>query len=296
MPDLAANLATDTATAIWIGARERQEDAVIAHATPRGEADVVVLSDGMGGHDAGDVASQIIVAEVLGRMFCAAGHPGRLSEKGPETLLAAVDGANDSLRDHARIARPQDGMGGTVVSTLITGGALRWVSVGDSPLFLYRRGKLWRLNADHSLAPQIDLMAAQGELDADAARTHPDRGVLTSALTGNRIAKVDCPTEPLPLRDGDIVLVASDGIQALSDADLTRLLRRNRNCDARVIADRLMAAVQARRAEDQDNVSVAVTRISAVAAPAAARPHPGLLGLLAGLRPGPRRAQEVSTT
>ncbi len=279
-----ADLATEAATALWIGGRERQEDAISALVAPRGEADLIVLSDGMGGHDAGDVASQIIVSAVLGQLLTAASWPGELRRNGTDHLRKAVAGANDRLRDHVRTAGLRAGMGGTVVTTLISDGHLRWISVGDSPLYLFRRDRLWRLNTNHSLAPQIDLLAAQGELDPDSARRHPDRGVLTSALTGGRIEQVDCPQDGVALHPDDIVLLASDGVHALDDTAIARLLARLRNRPPREIADRLLAAVKARGAEEQDNVTLAVIAVRLAGEQPAPARAAGLSGL-ARLRP-----------
>jgi hypothetical protein len=115
-------------------------------------------------------------------------------------------------------------MGGTVVATSLVDGGLQWVSVGDSLLYLLRDGMLKRLNDDHSMGPQIDLMAKNGMIDAETARTHPQRNCLTSALTGKDIPELDCPPERLELEDGDIIVLASDGLQAVAEEDIASIL------------------------------------------------------------------------
>ena len=262
-------LSIEAATASWIGTRSRQEDAVLAHVPPTREPGVIVLSDGMGGHSDGDIASRTIVTEVLADLFLAACRPDALRLHGADILRRAVEAANGRLLDHTRDGAGQEGMGGTLVSGIVQDGALRWVSVGDSPLYLLRGGQLERLNEDHSLAPQIDLMARQGAMTAEDAKLHPQRGILTSALTGGTVAKVDCPAEPISLRPGDLVLFASDGVAAIDEPQLAALLHRDRHRPAQHIADRLIGEVQACCGTDQDNVSVAVVT-------ARARPKPAL--------------------
>jgi serine/threonine protein phosphatase PrpC len=79
-----------------------------------------------------------------------------------ELLQASVETANSSLQAQIEAYPDQEGMGGTVVATSLVDGGLQWVSVGDSLLYLLRDGMLKRLNDDHSMGPQIDLMAATG--------------------------------------------------------------------------------------------------------------------------------------
>jgi serine/threonine protein phosphatase PrpC len=166
----------------------------VAVSCPQGaEFGFAVVSDGMGGHAAGDLASRIIVAEVFAELTLR----GRAALADPEDLAellqASVETANASLQAQIEAYPDQLGMGGTVVATSLVDGGLQWVSVGDSLLYLLRDGMLKRLNDDHSMGPQIDLMAKNGMIDAEAARTHPQRNCLTSALTGKDIPELDCP-------------------------------------------------------------------------------------------------------
>lgn len=257
-----AELVGEAATAISIGQRERQEDAVAAEFCRGAEVGLAVLSDGMGGHDAGDVASRIIVAEMFGELFFSGANPRGLHESGPDILRGAVSNANESLRHLSEAGAGQDGMGGTVVSALVYDDQLRWISVGDSPLYLFRRGRLRRLNEDHSMGPAIDHLVSEGLMDEETARTHPQRNCLTSALTGGNVDKIDCPAEPLALRAGDVVVAASDGLQVLDDRRIRRILSRNRFRDCRRTADALIRAVEDFGDPEQDNTSVVVIKMS----------------------------------
>ncbi|MGV6847872.1 MAG: PP2C family protein-serine/threonine phosphatase [Marinibacterium sp.] len=256
-------LAADAATALDLGQRQRQEDAVVTDFSQGAEMGIAVLSDGMGGHSAGDVASRIIVTEIFGELFFCSARTDQLREHAVSILRSAVAAANQSLRAHAEAKSGREGMGGTVLASVIMDDELRWISVGDSPLYLFRDGELTRLNEDHSMAPQIDHMAREGIIDETLARNHPQRSCLTSALTGGDIGKIDCPERSLGLRPGDIVLMASDGLQVLENTTIERILYSNRHRPSEKITATLMAAIKAVEAPHQDNVSLAVIRFSA---------------------------------
>ena len=121
-----------------------------------------------------------------------------------------------------------EGMGATLVVPALIENRLWWISVGDSPLFLYRGGKLSQLNEDHSMAPQIDFMVKSGLMDAETGANHPDRNCLISVLMGARIPKIDCPTKPFEMKAGDIVVCASDGLQFLTNAQIEKVLGKYR--------------------------------------------------------------------
>jgi serine/threonine protein phosphatase PrpC len=251
----------DAATAQSQGSRDRQEDALAVSCPQGAEFGFAVVSDGMGGHAAGDLASRIIVAEVFAELTLR----GRAALAAPEDLAellnASVQTANASLQAQIEAFPEQSGMGGTVVATSFVDGGLQWASVGDSLLYLLRDGMLKRLNDDHSMGPQIDLMAKNGMLDAEAARTHPQRNCLTSALTGKDIPELDCPPRRLELEDGDIIVLASDGLQSLADEDIASILDSLSAMESREIATALIRAVAAEGVSDQDNTSVAVIRV-----------------------------------
>ncbi len=252
----------DVASAQAQGGRDRQEDALAVSCPQGADFAFAVVSDGMGGHAAGDLASRIIVAEIFAELILR----GRARFDAPQdlsTLLSeAVETANSSLRAQIEACPEQAGMGGTVVATALVGGGLQWVSVGDSLLYLLRDDRIERLNDDHSMAPEIDLMAERGLIDAETARTHPQRNCLTSALTGQAIPEVDCPARRLDLRDGDLVLIASDGVGVLGEAAIAGILAQSAGSDSREIAEVLIGAVEACGDPDQDNTSVVVIKVN----------------------------------
>ena len=251
----------DVSTAQSQGARERQEDAVAVSCPQGAEFGFAVVSDGMGGHAAGDLASRIIVSEIFAELTLRGRKTLTAPDELSELLKDSVETANSSLQAQIEAYPDQEGMGGTVVATSIVDGGLQWVSVGDSLLYLLRDGMLKRLNDDHSMGPQIDLMAKNGMMDEETARTHPQRNCLTSALTGKDIPELDCPERRMELEDGDIIVLASDGLQSVSEEDIASIVDEAAHRESRDIAAALIDAVAAAGEPDQDNTSVVVLRV-----------------------------------
>jgi serine/threonine protein phosphatase PrpC len=263
----------DVASGISQGARDYQEDAITADFPVGAEAGFVVLADGMGGHAAGDVASKIVLTEVYSELKFHFADVEAFETKAPEILRNVANLANDTLRQHTRSHPETEGMGATLVVPCLVENRLWWISVGDSPLFLYRGGRLSQLNEDHSMAPQIDFMVKSGLMDAETGENHPDRNCLISVLMGTRIPKVDCPVKPLELKAGDIVICASDGLQFLTNEEIEWLVRRYSKKRSTEIAERLLEELAKLDDPDQDNISFTVIKVNdASVRPREARP------------------------
>lgn len=259
-----APLAYDVSTALSRGARARQEDA-LACAVPEGAATgLVVLADGCGGHAGGEIASRAAVDAVLGRLGTAAETAPRL----PDALRGAVAAANAAVRAEAVRARMSD-MRTTLLAVALRGSDLYWASVGDSPLYLLRDGRLRRLNETHSLAAHLDVLVAAGEMTAREADAHPARHCLTSALGAERVERLDCPDTPQALRPGDAILAASDGVLTLGDGAIAAALAPEATEGFSSPASALRTAILDAATESQDNIAIAVLRLRAAkAAPA----------------------------
>lgn len=251
----------DAVSALSKGQRDYQEDAIITDFARGADVGVVVLADGMGGHAAGDVASKIVVTEVFSELMFQRGAASRFGPEVPGTLRAAAMAANACLKDHVQAYPDTRGMGATLVAAVVAHRHLYWISIGDSPLFLFRAGELIQLNEDHSMAPQIDFMVKSGLLGKEEAEKHPDRNTLTSVLFGEDVPKIDCPDAPVDLQDGDILLVASDGLQFLCNEEIEAALRRNGSSPSADIADDLLQRVTALDDPDLDNVSFSIIKI-----------------------------------
>ena len=264
------------------GARETQEDDLgfIAGSTldPLGEHSVVVVTDGMGGHTAGEVASRVAV-----RGFMQAyGTRGSARDR----LRSGLDRANASIGEAVQGNAALEGMGTTLVAAAVTADGLHWISVGDSPLFLYRDGSLERLNDDHSMRPVI---AAMRTRDPDlAAGYNPNE--LRSVLMGEPIAKIDVSRRARPLRGGDIILVATDGLETIDDEETVRAFEEHRGEGPEAMCGAVLRAVEAKQHPRQDNTTIAVLELQGSRENARAHPADG-----AGGAQEPAKTEDAAT-
>jgi serine/threonine protein phosphatase PrpC len=245
------------------GARSYQEDAALvraepgsagsAAAAPSGSAEqlTVVLADGMGGHVGGALASSTACQIFMRAYETSSGEvPARLGE--------ALQVANAAIAGCVEDNPALNGMGCTLVGSSFGPAGVEWVSVGDSPMFLVRRGEIFLLNEDHSLAPEIDKLAAAGKMSWEDAQADPRRHFLRSALTGAEIDLIDRSRVPLALEPGDVVIMASDGIQTLGHTEILGQVEAYAARGPDAVADALLAAVDAAGDLYQDNTTVVV--------------------------------------
>lgn len=251
----------DVSMAISQGQRDYQEDSVAADFILGNKHGFIVLADGMGGHAAGDVASKIVVTEVFSELKFQFSDASAFENEIVTVLKDVALSANACISAHVAENPAHRGMGSTLVAPIFFENRMYWISVGDSPLYLFRKGELKQLNEDHSMAPQIDIMVKTGQIDEETARNHPDRNCLTSVLIGSDIPRIDCQTNPTLLQSGDVLIVASDGLQFLRDNEIKTILGKNRRKTSSGIAQTLMTAVHKLKDPDQDNISISVVKI-----------------------------------
>ncbi len=277
----------DVATALYQGARDYQEDCIAADFPIGRENGFAILADGMGAHASGDIASSLIVGRVFA-ILKARFKDLEASERGvSDCLRHCVDQANASIAAHVKTHTDDLGMGATLVIALILNGRLFWASVGDSPLFIVRSGEIHQINEDHSMAPRIAAMVAAGQLSQEKAATHPDRNALTSVVFGKEVARVDCSDTPLELQDGDTIVLASDGLQTLRNAEILKTVRRHGQRGSYQLTDALLRAVEDHQSPDQDNTSIIVMKYAATEATAPS-PHPTMTETAMPDERGPR--------
>lgn len=257
----AAKYAYDAAPAISVGRRDQQEDTVAADFADGAGLGFIVLADGMGGHSAGDVASKIVVTEIFSELKMLANDPANLERNIGPILRRAVTEANHCVGQVARQRPGMAGMGSTLVAPIVFDNRLYWISVGDSPLYLFRGSRLFRLNEEHSLATRLAKQVARGELDAEEAAAHPDRACLTSVLIGADIPEIDCRETPVTLRNNDILIAASDGLQFISEQKMAQVIYENRALPSAEITAELLRSISDLDDPDQDNVSLCVLKV-----------------------------------
>jgi protein phosphatase len=249
------------ATAQITGTRDYQEDSLAVQILATdGRADelLLVLADGMGGHAGGEVASREVVEH-----FCAA-YVNSFDSKSPGNIPGALGNslniANEALANTVADRPKLRGMGTTLIGCVIKEDQLYWVSVGDSPLWVCRDGMLQRLNADHSMVPLLDDMVRTGVMDREEALTDGRRNMLRSAVAGKMLELVDLCEQPWRLQAGDIVILASDGVETLAGDELVAVLNNPGDKSLQELAGDLMTSIEAIGHSGQDNASVILYR------------------------------------
>ncbi|MCT2275741.1 PP2C family protein-serine/threonine phosphatase [Dietzia cinnamea] len=242
--------------------RENNEDS--AYAGPR----LLALADGMGGHAAGEIASQFVVAALA-----------RLDEDEPgQDLTAALTRAltvgNEAIAAHVEAHPETEGMGCTATALLFDGRRMGLIHVGDSRAYLLRDGTLSQITKDDTF---VQSLVDRGELSADEAHTHPRRSLILKALTGE-------PVEPTAVireaRVGDRYLLCSDGLSdPVSTETIAETLATGTVEEA---ADRLVQL--ALRSGGPDNITVVLADV--VDSPREASVVPVVVGAASGDEPG----------
>lgn len=238
----------------YIGQRELQEDFCQFRLLPDGGL-LAILSDGMGGHTSGEVASNGAV-NAFDKSFMSYSGASISSKLG-----ASLTSANTEL---ARLidANPRlNGMGCTLIGAYINRNGINWVSVGDSLLYLYRAGKLKQINEDHSMAPLIQESLRAGKITQQEAENYPNKNALRSALMGSEIPLIDSPEAPLKLIAGDILIIASDGLLTLSEKEIISAINKTYSLGAEIISNNLIKFVKEKNIKNQDNITVQVIKI-----------------------------------
>ncbi|MEM7766262.1 MAG: protein phosphatase 2C domain-containing protein [Pseudomonadota bacterium] len=222
----------------------------------RSETVLGVVADGMGGHAAGEVASEIAVEACLGRFRQVANDASGWLRT---TLLAA----DASVKVAAQADLSRTGMGTTIALVLVREGRLYTGHVGDCRIYRLRNGALKRLTRDHSLVAE---WVARGELSEDAARHHPKKNIVLQAIGQGQEIVPEVSARGHALECGDRILVCSDGLtDALTDLAIASCLR---NADGAGTACKVLCH-QALKAGAPDNVSIGVFDVHRLAAASA---------------------------
>lgn len=213
-----------------------------------------VVADGMGGHVAGDIASSTAVDTIKEESSSA-------NAQDMNTLARLVLGANSRIWEKAQSDPTLRGMGTTCTLLMLDSSTAHIAHVGDSRAYLLREGELTQVTEDHTL---VGRMVKEGRLSADEAEKHPQRSIVTRALGVDSEVEVDLMT--VDLREGDRILICSDGLSSMIDSDTIASILREES-DPQVAADRLVDA--ANEAGGEDNITVVIVDITSAESPGA---------------------------
>lgn len=237
--------------------REHNEDAVLVVETGQGTvagnafAGLYIVSDGMGGAEAGEVASALAIETVARHIERARVEAVPQDDGGWEACLReAVVAANAAILAYAKEHPSAAGLGATIVVALVRNQQLTLAWVGDSRIYLWEQGQLQQVSRDHSLVARL---VEIGQLTAVEARTHEHRNVLIRSLGSKEQVTVDAVSRPL--RRGSRVLLCSDGLTShVEDEAIADILSRHREpSDAT-----LELIVAANAGGGSDNISAVV--------------------------------------
>lgn len=190
-----------------------------------------VVADGMGGHAAGEVASKIAVDAIHDFIQFTTNDkditwPYEFDETlsmGGNRLKTAIQTAHAKVLETTGNKKELQGMATTVVSILVEDGKAQVAHVGDSRAYLVREGKLIQLTSDHSW---VNEQLRSGAITSAQARNHPYRNIVTRALGGPNPVDVDVSEEEM--KEGDVVLLCSDGLNTMiTDDDILAIISEN---------------------------------------------------------------------
>ncbi len=225
--------------------REVNQDYIFRSEEPVGcLPNLFIVADGMGGHNAGDFASRFCVEEFV----------SDISELHEKTLYSTLDKVFQDVceklikKGHENSAL--EGMGTTFVTAFIKDGILHVSNIGDSRLYLLHP-ELEQISMDHSLVAE---MVRNGDISEEMARFHPNKNIVTRAISANGSVVPDY--FEVPVNRGDCILMCSDGLSNMvENREMAAVVRENRG-DPRTVCERLVEMANANGGKD--NISVIV--------------------------------------
>jgi len=230
-------------------ARERNEDSFFAGSF------VFAVADGLGGHNAGDVASKLAIEPIKaldGRL------DGLSTERVSEALSDSVLEANRAVYKRAQSDAKVRGMGTTLTAIAFRDGVVSIAHVGDSRCYLLRGEALNQLSSDHTLVAR---MVQEGKLTPEQAEVHPQRSILTRALGAE--PEVDVDSLEITLVPGDRILLCSDGLSSVIGEDRIReIVASNEDLDSATAK----LVEEANAHGGPDNITVVLVEVTGVAA------------------------------
>lgn len=215
------------------------------------ESGLVILADGMGGHNAGEVASELAVTSITDALeeVLSPEIKNSCDMDFKEVVHEAVVFANDEINSHAKAHPECSGMGTTIVMTLFYDGSVILASVGDSRIYRFRKGELQQVTTDHSLVQE---MIDNGYMSEEEALNSTNRNLITRALGIAEEVKVDVTQNSI--EKDDIYLLCSDGLSdMITDEQIFSALVKSRQ-DLKKASEELVKL--AKEHGGHDNVSV----------------------------------------
>ncbi len=228
--------------------RNSNQDCVFCEENKIGSfPNLFLVADGMGGHQAGDMASRLCVNEVAAQIT-------KTESRTPVSAFeAAVAAANAKVYQRSREDVALAGMGTTLVGAMVDGNTAYIVNIGDSRLYVLH-DTLRQITVDHSL---VEEMVQSGEIQKEEMRLHPNKNIITRALGTDTSVRPDC--FEVKVEEGDVILLCSDGLtNMVEDIAIEETLKKYIE-DMKLAGESLVQ--QANEAGGKDNISVILVRL-----------------------------------
>lgn len=213
-----------------------------------GKGSLAVVADGMGGHSAGERASNLAV-EIVNRVYYEDGGDAQAA------LREAFRRANNEVYEASVKDESLTGMGTTCTALVLQNGSAISAHVGDSRIYLVRGGEIYLMTEDHSMVME---MVKLGIINAEEARHHADKNVIVRALGTQPELEIAMWEKPFPVREGDRFLLCSDGLYDLiEDQEIKQIVLSD---EPRAACERLIALAKQRGGHD--NITVGLLSLS----------------------------------
>ena len=213
---------------------------------------MIVVCDGIGGHNAGDVASAMALSH-LGKRWEEESITD--TEAAYQWLVKNIQGENDRIFQKANQYRELDGMGTTIVVAVVIGSELLIANVGDSRAYLYRNYQIKQLTEDHTLVQEL---LKSGEITEEEAKSHPQRNIVTQSLGITLNVQIDFVR--VNLKNEDTIFLCSDGLSNMvEDQYIKEILGNYSDVETQAIK----AVEAANEAGGRDNITVAIAKYTA---------------------------------
>lgn len=219
---------------------------------------LMIVADGMGGHQSGEVASRI-ATQTIGQEYYKPKNAGSIETALHKSFLAA----NQQILQMASRDRSHYGMGTTCTALVAVGSVIYYAHVGDSRAYLIRKDKVWQITEDHTYVQEL---VRKGEITEKEAENHPKRNILTNAMGTKTDIRVDTGKFRMSYEPGDKLLLCSDGLyEYIKDEEMAAVLSEQELPEA---AEYLIQETKRRGAHDNITVVLAEKTASDVVSPA----------------------------
>lgn len=228
------------------GSRKVQEDSFSTIESENGI--IAIVADGMGGLEYGKIASSTAV-----KMFIEEFTKEYEMYDVEKFLINTAYTANENIVNMANGRK----IGTTVVAAVIKDNRLHWISIGDSRIYLYRKGELMKLNKEHTYERVLKDRYESGEISKNEVQKHPQKEFLTSYIGYDEFHEVEYSKQSIQLIKGDKVILMSDGIyKSMPDVEIREVLQKKNSPDK--ICEVITEKIERKNIINQDNMTIII--------------------------------------